>query len=366
MDAESDLTAAALNAWAATATSGSLFTSPEDSPANGTAPGISSIGGLPAQAGGGLLTVRCTAAGHPEAVHPAAQQVVDQVFRDCHLAERTWTFARDTRKYGDKFLEIVIDDAMRVRRLKSLPPAEMVREEDEFGRLRPVAFRQVRDGIEVARFASWQIVHLRNNRQGDEKYGRSGIRTARRVWRYLAQLEDSLIQARLTRAYQKMVHFIAASDGVTADERSQLVQDYKRTMTTTTMVDPETGRLELRLNPAKVTTDYFLTIAPGDHPKTGIQSIDPANAQISHIEDMEYFQNLLVSGLEVPKAYLGLERDVNSRATLSFQEIHFLRQAGSLQNTVNTGIRTVLHLALTLGGIDPAEVDLTFLYGGAS
>jgi len=67
--------------------------------------------------------------------------------------------------------------------------------------------------------------------------------------------------------------------------------------------------------------------------------------------------------LEVPKAYLGLERDVNNKATLIYQEIHFLRMAGSLQNTLTTGIKEVLDLAFTLAGIDPAEVDLSFRFG---
>jgi len=368
MDAESDLTNAALNAWATTATAGSLIAPDQpdgaanpDNKSSGSA-GISTGFGLPLQAGGGLLEVRVTSA-DGGAPHPAAQQVADQVFTDCNLARRAWTIARDTRKYGDKFMEIVVDEKLRVRRLKSLPPAEIVREEDEYGRLAPVAFHQIRNGVMVARFAAWQIVHLRNNRQGDEKYGRSGVRTARRIWRMLNMLQDSLVSARLSRGYQKLVHFLPVSDGATQQERADMVQDYMRFMTKTPAIDPLTGSITERENPVSVTTDYFLTISPSDSPKTGIQSLDPANAQLSHIPDLEYFQNLLVSGLEVPKAYLGLERDVNSKATLIYQEIHFLRMAGSLQNTLTTGIKEVLDLAFTLAGIDPAEVDLSFRFG---
>ncbi|MCA1596593.1 MAG: portal protein [Chloroflexi bacterium] len=360
MDAESDLAASALNAWATTATSGSLF-SPQRA-ADGDPLGTSSVFGMAAQAGGGLLCVRAFS---KFKTCPAAQAVVDQVFADCHIAERAWTLARDLRKYGDRFLEVVVDEGLRVRRLKSLPPAEIIRMEDEYGRLQPVAFRQVRNGIDVAHFAPWQIVHLRNNRQGDEKYGRSGLRTARRVWRMLSLLEDSLVSGRLQRAYNKLVHFLPVTDGATQLERQQMVQDYIRQMTTTTLIDPTTGLLDQRQNPVTTTTDFYLTVAPGDSPKTGIQCLDPANANLSQIADMEYFQNLLVAGLEVPKAYLGLERDVNSKATLGYQEIHFLRQAGSLQNTLNAGIASVLELALTLAGIDPTEVELEFLYGGS-
>ena len=358
MDAESDLTSGALNAWATTATSGSLF-SPQQAE-DGNPLGVSSIYGRPVQAGGGLLHVRASAGLRAST---AAQAVVDQVFSDCHLAERAWTLARDLRKYGDKFLEVVVDDGLKVRRLKSLPPAEIVRMEDELGRLQPVAFRQVRNGVDLAHFAPWQIVHLRNNRQGDEKYGRSGLRTARRVWRMISLLEDSLVSGRLQRAYNKLVHFLPVTDGATQAERQQMVTDYIRQMTTTTLIDPVTGMIDQRQNPVTVATDFYLTVSPSDSPKTGITCIDPANANLSQIPDMEYFQNLLVAGLEAPKAYLGLERDVNSKATLSYQEIHFLRQCGSLQNTLNAGIASVLELAFTLAGIDPAVIELEFQYG---
>ena len=142
-----------------------------------------------------------------------------------------------------------------------------------------------------------------------------------------------------------------------------MVQDYIRAMTTTTTINPTTGALEQQNNPANVTTDYYLTVGPGDSPKTGVVSLDPQNQQLQQIPDMEYFQNLLMAGLEVPKAYVGLERDVNSKATLGYQEIHFLRQCGALQRTVNTGVEQVLDLAFTLAGIHPQEVELTFNYG---
>ncbi len=353
MDAECDLAAAALDAWASTAVSGPVVSPTiSGSEASPSAPQIYSLTSSP---DGSNLTVTANS--------PAAQSVVDQVMEDCHLAERSWGLARDLRKYGDKFLEIVVDDSLRVRRVKSLPQGELYRQEDEYGRLSPVAFRQVRNGVDCATFASWQVVHLRNNRQADEMYGRSGLRTARRIWRMLSLLEDSLVNARLMRGYQKLVHFLPVSDGATTQERQQMVQDYIRAMTTTTTINPTTGALEQQNNPANVTTDYYLTVGPGDSPKTGVVSLDPQNQQLQQIPDMEYFQNLLMAGLEVPKAYVGLERDVNSKATLGYQEIHFLRQCGALQRTVNTGVEQVLDLAFTLAGIHPQEVELTFNYG---
>ena len=66
-----------------------------------------------------------------------AREAIEGVVRRAHLGPKTFAFARDAAKYGDNFLEVVLNDALEVERLKHLPARQIYREEGSRRAARP-------------------------------------------------------------------------------------------------------------------------------------------------------------------------------------------------------------------------------------
>ncbi|MBC8411820.1 MAG: portal protein [Rhodobacteraceae bacterium] len=81
-----------------------------------------------------------------------------------------------------------------------------------------------------------------------------------------------------------------------------------------------------------VDEDYFLPVRGGD---SGTKIDTLAGGQnTAAIEDVEYIQKKLFAALKVPKAYLGYDEDIGSKATLAQEDIRFSRAIARIQRTV--------------------------------
>ncbi len=72
------------------------------------------------------------------------------------------------------------------------------------------------------------------------------------------------------------------------------------------------------------------------------------NSNVGDIEDLNYLNNRLFSALKVPKAFLGFEGDVNSKGTLSQQNVTFGKSLQNIQEDFLETIKTlcIVHLAV--------------------
>lgn len=307
----------------------------------------------------------------------AAEAVFDQVTESCDLHALAFDIARDFLKFGDCFTELVVDESRKLARLKILPPGTLWRNEDAAGNLqegRPAydaeghcanqagecAFdqREALNGRLIASFYAWQITHFRWNRRGTERYGRALLRTARLTWKKLKAAEESLIIARLQRAWMRFVHTIDTT-GMTTEEARQAVMRYRQELTRKFIVDTQ-----MRESPFEVTSDFYLAggyIRDLDGAKflpkhAKIEVLQGDHAVLAAIHDIEYFQNKLFASLRIPKAYLGFERDVNSKSTLTTQDVQFARVLRRVQNVLSQGYKEIFDFGLALAGIDPTQV----------
>ena len=66
--------------------------------------------------------------------------------------------------------------------------------------------------------------------------------------------------------------------------------------------------------------------------------------------------------LRVPAAYYSIEEDVNSKSTVSMQDVQFIRFLHRVQQHVGHGLRQIFDTALVLKNIDPdsVEYDITW------
>jgi len=256
-------------------------------------------------------------------------------------------WSRTMCKYGDFFLYLDIDETAGVRNAIGLPSPEIERLEGED----PTNPNYVQYQWNAAglTFENWQVAHFRI--LGHDKYapyGSSVLEPSRRIWRQLTLLEDAMMSYRIVRAPERRVFYIDVGN-IAPDDVEQYMQKAMTQMKRNQVVDPDTGRVDLRYNPMSVDEDYYLPVR-GAGSSTRIETLAGGNNQGS-IDDVKYLRDKLFSALKVPQSYLsrgeGADED---KTTLAQKDIRFARTIQRLQRSVVSELEKVgiVHL-YTLG-----------------
>ena len=268
-------------------------------------------------------------------------------------------WARTMCKYGDFFLYLDIDEHMGIRNCIGLPPQEVERlEGQDESNPNYVQFQWNSGGLT---FENWQIAHFRI--LGNDKYapyGTSALEPARRIWRQLTLLEDAMMAYRIIRATDRRIFKIDVG-GIAPQEIEQYMQKIMTQMKRHQVVDPDTGRVDLRYNPLSIEEDYFIPIKGGQS-STDIVNL-PGGNFTSSIEDVKYLRDKLFSALKIPQSYLTMgEGATEDKTTLAQKDIRFARTIQRLQRVVVAELEKVgiIHL-FTLGfrGDDLLSFDLS-------
>lgn len=227
---------------------------------------------------------------------------------------RGWT--RNLCKYGDLFLFLDVSPSQGVINAFPVPVNEVEREEN-YDKEDPFAvrFRWVTLGNRT--LENWEIGHFRLI--SDDlflPYGASIIEPARRIWRQLILLEDAMLVYRVVRAPERRVFYIDVAN-VPPEQVEGYVEEQRKNMRTSPVVDRQTGRVDLRFNPLSVDEDYFIPVRGGDT-GTKIDTLQGLQNQ-GNVEDVSYLQKKLFSALKIPRAYLGFDEMLSSKATLCLE-----------------------------------------------
>lgn len=103
-----------------------------------------------------------------------------------------------------------------------------------------------------------------------------------------------------------------------------------------------------------VDEDYFLPIR-GTESGTRIESL-PGGQNVTAIEDINYIQSKLFAALKIPKAFLGYDESLSSKATLSQEDIRFSRTINRMQRTVLAELNKMAIIHLFSHGYDGPEL----------
>ena len=88
------------------------------------------------------------------------------------------------------------------------------------------------------------------------------------------------------------------------------------------------GDYNLRYNIQNLTEDFFLPVRGGD---SGTQIEGLPGLTYEAVDDIEYLRNKLLAALKVPKAFLGYEESLGSKATLAAEDVRFARTIERIQ-----------------------------------
>ena len=248
-----------------------------------------------------------------------------------NIEHNLFGWARTMCKYGDMFLYLDLDEHKGLQNCIGLPPQEVERLEGEDpSNPNYVQFQWNNAGLTLE---NWQMAHFRI--LGNDKhapYGTSVLEPARRIWRQLTLLEDAMMAYRITRSPERRVFKIDVG-GIAPQDVEQYMQKVMTQMKRHQVVDPTTGRVDLRYNPLSIEEDYFIPIRGGQS-STDIVNL-PGGQFTAQIEDVKYLRDKLFSALKVPQSYLSMgEGATEDKTTLAQKDIRFARTIQRLQRVI--------------------------------
>ena len=264
-----------------------------------------------------------------------------------NIEHNLFGWARTMCKYGDFFLYLDIDEDMGIRSAIGLPTREIERLEGE-DQSNPnyVQYQWNTAGLTLE---NWQVAHFRI--LGNDKhapYGTSVLEACRRIHRQLILLEDAMMAYRIVRAPERRLFKIDVG-GIPPQEVEQYMQKVMTQLKRHSVVDPQTGRVDLRYNPLSIEEDYYIPIRGGQS-STDITSL-PGASYNGGIDDVKYLRDKLFAALKIPQSYLTMgEGATEDKTTLAQKDIRFARTIQRLQRVAIAELEKIgiIHL-YTLG-----------------
>mgnify|MGYP003115607274 CR=1 FL=1 len=271
-----------------------------------------------------------------------------------------WSWIRNLTKYGDFFLHLDILDKYGIVNVKPISAYDIVRLEDhDPSNPKLVQFEVFQDndtGVNSTNtvYESYEVAHFRLVSDANMlPYGKSSLEGARRIWKQLSLMEDAMLIHRIMRAPEKRI-FKLDIGNIPPNEVDNFMQQVINKMKKIPVIDQQTGEYNLRYNVESVTEDYFLPVRGGDS-GTNIETL-PALTNDGAIDDIEYLRNKMMAALKIPKAFLGYEEGVGSKATLAAEDVRFSRTIERLQKIICSELEKIAIVHLYTQGFEDAEL----------
>jgi len=301
------------------------------------------------------------------------KDILHNLFYDIvNIEFNLWPWIRNMCKYGDFFLHLEINEkygitnvvplsVYDVSRLEGMDPENpeyvkyLIESTTTEHRYKPEhsATREELENYEVAHF---RLLSDSNYLP----YGKSQIEGGRKIWKQLTLMEDAMLIHRIMRAPEKRI-FKLDIGNIPPAEVDNYMQQVISKMKKAPVVEEATGDYNLKYNMQNITEDFFLPVRGGDS-GTSIDSLPGLTYEAT--EDIEYLKNKLLASLRIPKAFLGYEDQIGSKATLAAEDVRFARTIERIQRITLSELTKIAIVHLYSQGYQDAdlvnfELDLT-------
>tara|TARA_R110002153_G_scaffold16136_12_gene57142 strand:- start:2407 stop:5721 length:3315 start_codon:yes stop_codon:yes gene_type:complete len=281
------------------------------------------------------------------------KELLHELFYDTLNVEFNMSsWVRNLVKYGDHFMFNDVDPNYGVIAAYPLPISEVEREEG-YDPNDPMAvrFRWIRENQLLE---NWQVSHMRLlANDAFLPYGSSVLEPARRIWRQLILLEDAMLIHRVVRAPGRRVFYIDVGN-VPPEDVANYMEQAQTSLKRSSIVDKQTGKVDLRYNPISIDEDYFVPVRGSDS-GTKIDTLEGTSIQ-GETSDVEYIQRKLFAALKIPKAYLGYDEGLGAKSTLSQEDVRFSRTIARIQRTVLAELNKIAIIHLYCNGYDGEDL----------
>ena len=293
--------------------------------------------------------------------NPKITKILHNLFYDIMNIEfNLWSYIRNMTKYGDFYLHLEILDKYGIVNVKPLSSYEVSRLEGHDSENPKLVQFQIEEYNELSRsskpgklYENYEVAHFRNLADTNYlPYGKSMLEGARRVFKQLTLMEDAMLIHRMMRAPEKRI-FKVDIGNIPPNEVDNFMQQIIGKMKKTPVMNAN-GEYNLKYNMESITEDYYLPVRGGDS-GTSIDTL-PGLGNEGAIDDIEYLKNKMMAALKVPKAFLGYEENVGSKATLAAEDVRFARTIERLQKIVCAELEKIAIIHLYTQGFEDAEL----------
>jgi len=293
------------------------------------------------------------------------QKVVSEMEKRTSIKDSIWDIARDTISLGDDWEELVLGEKNKkagIWKLKPLPPEEMFADIDERGVWNNPQIPYIQKETAWAKgkvdFEWWRVVHFKVGR-GVYGVDRSIFSNAsRRIGRQLLWIDDSVVLARLSRAYQRFA-FMVDTTGLGIDEKFEMADRFLERIKRTDIADRTSGRIS-PIDSQWLSDEDIVMPVEKDSPQD--VKVLSGDINLGKIDDILYIQTKFFMALNMPKQYASKEEGVRAKATITQLDIQFARQVRRKQGSLKPGLRHTYKVEFWLNDIDPSAFkwDIVF------
>jgi len=272
-----------------------------------------------------------------------------------------WPWVRNLCKYGDFFTHLEVADKYGIVNIIPLSAYDVLRVEGEdpenphYVKFVLEAAESLHSGAQAAGkdFENYEIAHFRLLSDSNFlPYGKSMLEGARKVWKQLSLMEDAMLIHRVMRAPEKRIFNIDIGN-IPPAEVDNYMQRIINKMKKAPIVDTDTGDYNLKYNIQNLTEDFFMPVRGGDS-GTSIDTL--SGMEYNAIDDIDYLRNKLMASLRIPKAFLGYEEEVGSKATLAAEDVRFARTIERIQRIVVSELTKIAIVHLYAQGYQDADL----------
>jgi hypothetical protein len=300
---------------------------------------------------------------------------VARFLRQTKLSKYIWDIVRNVAKYGDCFVENVVDlnnIEGGIQRLKILNPNFLFRVEDKYGYLKeflqeiPEKHGNAVDSYATnfipdkkkknyIRLDKDQIVHFRRLTSDANyyPYGKGILSYGVRVFKSLTLMEDAMLIYRIQRAPERRAFYLETGN-LPQSKVEAFVERVKTKFKKQPLWNAQTNSIDYQYNPLSVDEDFFIPIRNGKGSKIEVL---PGAQNLGETDDVKYFRDKLLAALKVPKDFI-VEKDNSPerKANLSQLDVKFAKAVSRLQRDVEVSLNVLLKRHLTLTGMPKSLV----------
>ena len=298
---------------------------------------------------------------------------VEKLFDRMYLQRYLWDIVRNTVKYGDCFVEVVLDINKKeegLKKIKILNPAYIIRVENEFGYLKEF-LQEIPSKTNIDNFGDSmyyggkpnqyikldknQIIHFRLHTSDPAfyPYGKSIAAACHRTFKSLRMMEDAMMVYRLARAPERRIFYI--DTGNLPTQKAELFMErIKEKFKKEKFFNSNTGNIDARFNPLSVDEDYFVPTRNGAGTK--IDTLRGAE-NLGEVDDVKYFRDKLLAALKIPKDYIvEFDKSPERKANLAQLDVKFARVILRVQKSIEVGLENIAKRHLQLKNYPPSLI----------
>jgi len=293
------------------------------------------------------------------------KQILNNLFYDIlNIEFNLWPWIRNMCKYGDFFLKLEIDEKYGITNVVPMPVYDVSRiegldpENPEYVKFlvesttNQSRYKQENSATKEE-LENYEVAHFRLLSDSNYlPYGKSQIEGSRKIYKQLTLMEDAMLIHRIMRAPEKRV-FKLDIGNIPPSEVDNYMQKTISKMKRAPVIDETTGDYNLKYNMQNITEDFFLPVRGGDS-GTSIDSLPGLTYEAT--EDIEYLKNKLLSSLRIPKAFLGFEEQIGSKATLAAEDVRFARTIERIQRITVSELTKIAIVHLYAQGYQDSEL----------